>query len=238
METNNLGQPLDVEVPGWTARPTPPETTMEGRLCRVERLDPARHGPSLWETNELDKKDQRWTYLGYGPFANQADYHAWLDDVAPGNDPMFHAIVDQQTDQALGVASYLRLDPANGAMEVGHLNYSPALQGDPRATEAMFLMMRRAFDELGYRRYEWKCNALNAASRQAAIRLGFQFEGIFRQAGVSKGRNRDTAWYGMTDGDWARLQPVYERWLAPENFDAEGQQKERLSNLTRRALTS
>jgi len=122
------------------------------------------------------------------------------------------------------------------AIEVGHINYSPALQGDPRATEAMFLMMRRVFDELGYRRYEWKCNALNEASRNAALRLGFQFEGVFRQAMISKGRNRDTAWFGMTDGDWALLKPAYEAWLAPENFGPSGQQKKRLSDLTRDAL--
>jgi len=148
-----------------------------------------------------------------------------------GEDPLFHAIVERKTGEAVGVASYLRIDPANGVIEVGHINYSPLLQRTRAATEAMFLMMRRVFDELGYRRYEWKCDALNAPSRAAAGRYGFRFEGIFRQATVYKGRNRDTAWYAIIDKDWPALKAAYERWLAPENFDAEGRQRVRLAAL-------
>jgi RimJ/RimL family protein N-acetyltransferase len=155
-----------------------------------------------------------------------------MEQTCRGDDPLFHAILDGGTGRAVGVASYLRIDPPVGVIEVGHINYSPALQGTTAATEAMYLMMRRVFDELGYRRYEWKCDALNAPSRAAAERLGFVFEGIFRQATIYKGRNRDTAWYSIVDGEWPRLRDAFERWLDPANFDAQGRQRQRLSELT------
>ncbi len=145
------------------------------------------------------------------------------------DDPLFHTIVDLATGKAVGVATFMRIDRAHGVIEVGNINYSPLLQRTPAATEAMFLMMRRVFDELGYRRYEWKCDSLNAPSRAAALRLGFQFEGIFRQAVVYKGRNRDTAWFSMIDSEWPALKRAYEQWLAPENFDAEGRQPRKLA---------
>jgi RimJ/RimL family protein N-acetyltransferase len=169
--------------------------------------------------------------MAYGPFATLVDYRTWVEGSARGNDPMFFAIVDRTTGKAVGVASYLRIDPANGCIEVGHLAYSPLLQRKPAASEAMYLMMEQAF-KLGYRRYEWKCNALNAPSRAAAQRLGFSYEGIFRQATVVKGRNRDTAWYSIIDAEWPPLQRAFQTWLAPENFDAQGKQRKRLSSLT------
>jgi RimJ/RimL family protein N-acetyltransferase len=155
--------------------------------------------------------------------------------VAKADDPLFHSIVDAKTGKAVGVATFMRIDRANGVIEVGNINYSPLLQRTPAATEAMFLMMARVFDELKYRRYEWKCDSLNAPSRAAALRLGFQYEGLFRQAVIYKGRNRDTTWFSIVDGEWPRLKRAYEQWLAPENFDGEGRQKRGLSELIQAA---
>jgi RimJ/RimL family protein N-acetyltransferase len=203
---------------------------MEGRYCRLEPLDPARHAAALFAANGLDTAGRSWTYLPYGPFESLTSYHSWMEQFCAGTDPLFYAIITGAQD-AVGVASYLRIDPAKGSIEVGHLNYSPLLQRTRAATEAMFLMMKHAF-ELGYRRYEWKCHALNAASRAAAQRLGFSFEGVFRQAAVIKGRNRDTAWYAAIDQEWPALRQAFLQWLAPENFDAQGMQRQRLGDLT------
>jgi RimJ/RimL family protein N-acetyltransferase len=203
---------------------------MRGRLCRLEPLDPARHGDDLHRAYALDTDARHWTYLPYGPFADREAYRQWLESVWRGDDPLFFAVVDA-TGGVVGVASYLRIDPGNGSIEVGHLRFSSLLQRKPAATEAMYLMMRRAF-ELGYRRYEWKCDALNAPSRAAALRLGLSYEGIFRQAMVIKGRNRDTAWFAATDRDWPALDAAFRRWLDPANFDAAGRQRVRLSDLT------
>jgi RimJ/RimL family protein N-acetyltransferase len=233
--TNALGQPIGAPVPSWEKRPLPPRTPIEGRTCRLEPLDPARHAEELFEAMGRDQDGRNWTYLAIGPFAAFGDFRAWLDKMAAGSDPLFHTVIDRATGRAVGVASYLRIDPANGVIEVGHIHFSPLLQRTPMATEAMFLMMRRVFDELGYRRYEWKCDSRNAPSRTAAARLGFQYEGLFRQALVYKGRNRDTAWFSIIDSEWPRLRAAFERWLAPENFDAEGRQQESLSALTRPA---
>ena len=167
-----------------------------------------------------------------GPFATLPEYLEWLVPKQSSQDPMFFAVVDQATGRATGLASYLRIDPPNGVIEVGHIAYSPLLQRTPAATETMYLMMRNAF-ELGYRRYEWKCHALNGPSRAAAVRLGFTFEGVFRQAIIIKGRNRDTAWYSIIDSEWPALDRAFQQWLAPENFDADGGQRVSLSQLTR-----
>jgi RimJ/RimL family protein N-acetyltransferase len=204
---------------------------MEGRFCRLEALDPARHARDLFAANQRDAEGRNWTYLFVGPFADFESYRAWLEQVAEADDPLFHTIIDLKTEKAVGVATFMRVDRANGVIEVGNINYSPLLQRTPAATEAMFLMMARVFDELGYRRYEWKCDSLNAPSRAAALRLGFQFEGIFRQAVIYKGRNRDTAWFSMIDGEWPALKRAYEQWLAPGNFDAEGRQRRKLTDL-------
>jgi len=205
---------------------------MEGQWCRLEPMDPVRHADELYRSNLADEQGRMWTYLPYGPFESLASYRTWADEVAGRDDPMFFAIINGHG-RAVGVAALHRIDPANGTIEVGHLAFSSALQATTAATEAMALMMRTVFDELGYRRYEWKCDSLNAASRRAAQRLGFVYEGTFRQALVVKGRNRDTAWFSITDVEWPRLAAAYERWLALDNFDAGGHQRLALSTLTR-----
>ena len=208
---------------------------MGGRFCRVEPLDAERHAADLFAANQLDAEGRNWTYLFQEPFRDLQSYRAWLEQVAEADDPLFHTIVDLKTGKAVGVATFMRIDRANGVIEVGNINYSPLLQRTPAATEAMFLMMARVFDELKYRRYEWKCDSLNAPSRAAALRLGFQYEGLFRQAVICKGRNRDTTWFSMVDSEWPRLKRAYEQWLAPENFDGEGRQKRGLSELIQAA---
>src|SRR5215467_11845714 len=222
-------RPTGRPVSGWTARPRPPRTPIEGRFCRVEPLESTRHAADLFAANALESTGRNWTYLMQEPFHDLDAYRDWLAQVAKADDPLFHAIVDLATGKAVGVAAFMRIDRANGVIEVGNINYSPLLQRAPAATEAMFLMMRRVFDELGYRRYEWKCDALNAPSRAAALRLGFRYEGLFRQAVVYKGRNRDTAWFSIIDGDWPALARAYRQWLGPDNFDADGRQRRRLS---------
>lgn len=223
-------QPTGFPLPDWTPRPPPPRTPVEGRFARVEPLDAARHAADLFAANSADD-GRMWTYMGYGPFASPTDYRAWAEVLAKSDDPLFHAIVDLSTRRALGVASYLRIEPAVGVIEVGHIALSPALQRTAAATEAMWLMMRRVFDELGYRRYEWKCDALNAPSRRAAARLGFTYEGTFRQATIYKGRNRDTAWFSVIDKEWPAIDAAFRAWLDPSNFDASGRQQRSLGDL-------
>lgn len=227
--TNELGQPIGASLPGWRAPPRPSNEPMAGRLCRIERLDPDRHGEALFAANQLDSEHRNWTYMPYGPFDSLASYRRWIEAEAMNDDPMFHAIINARTGQAAGVASYLRMDPPHGVIEVGHINFSPLLQNRPAATEAMFLMMQRVFD-LGYRRYEWKCDALNEKSCAAAHRLGFTYEGTFRQATIYKGRNRDTAWFSILDSEWPDRRIAFERWLDPSNFDKDERQKKRLAD--------
>ena len=228
---NEHGQPIGCPVTDWQQPPVPPREVMRGTFCRLEPLDKDQHAPQLFDANALDTVGRNWTYLGYGPFARFEDYATWVEGASRTSDPMFFAIIDAKGDCAVGVASYLRITPAAGSIEVGNINYSPRLQRQPAATEAMYLMMRQVF-ALGYRRYEWKCDALNAPSRAAAQRLGFSYEGLFRQALMYKGRNRDTAWYAIIDSEWPSLRAAFERWLDPENFDADGKQKIGLSTLT------
>ena len=228
---NHLGQPIGFPLPGWQPPARPSRETMVGHYSRVEPLDPARHADDLYRANARDATNRAWTYMAYGPFDSLDAYRDWMKASCLGGDPLFHAIIDASIGKAAGVASYLRIDPKNGVIEVGHINYSPLLQRKPAATEAMYLMMKRVF-QLGYRRYEWKCDALNAPSRAAAQRLGFSYEGIFRQATMYKGRNRDTAWYAMIDSEWPELDTAFTRWLAPDNFDEQGRQRLRLSDLT------
>jgi RimJ/RimL family protein N-acetyltransferase len=172
-----------------------------------------------------------WLYLFYGPFASRADFDAYLTQIASLDDPLYYAILDNTSGQAVGHVSYLRIEPSHRCVEVGGILYTPSLQRTPGATEAMYLMARRVFEDLGYRRYEWKCNALNAPSRRAALRLGFTYEGVFRQHMIMKGRNRDTAWFSMLDTEWPARKAAFEQWLDPANFDADGRQKTSLSEL-------
>jgi RimJ/RimL family protein N-acetyltransferase len=228
---------LGFPVPNWTPPPRPPIDPMVGRTCRVEPLRIDAHAENLHSANMLDGDGRNWTYLPYGPFETLDTYVRWLQTIVDAPDPMFHAIVDLATGRAVGIASYLRIDPSAGSIEVGHINYSPLLQHTVAGTEAMYLMMKRAF-ELGYRRYEWKCHALNAASRRAAQRFGFSYEGVFRQARVDKGRNRDTAWYAAIDKEWPALDRAFRDWLDPSNFDERGRQRSTLGALTSRILVS
>ena len=236
--TNALGQPVGLPLPGWTPRPFPPRTPLLGRLCRLEPLDVAKHAAPLFEAHALDREGRNWTYLPYGPFDSAADYARWAEWAAAQADPQFFAIVDAATGGPVGTASYLRIQPEMGVIEVGHLAFSPLLQRKPGATEALFLMLRRAFAELGYRRTEWKCDALNAPSRRAAERLGFRYEGTFRQSYVVKGRSRDTAWFAILDSEWPALAQAFERWLDPANFDAAGAQRRRLGELREKPTSS
>lgn len=217
-------------VAGWQEPPRPLGEAMVGRLVRLEPMNPDLHAADLHRAFSAD--DAIWDYLPYGPFSSASSYHRWVKDTATGPDPMFMALRDTVTGRCGGVASYLRITPASGSIEVGHICLAPEMQRSPAATEAMYLMMAWAFDA-GYRRYEWKCDALNLPSRRAAQRLGFSYEGIFRQATIVKGRNRDTAWFAVIDAEWSALREAYRAWLALSNFDAEGCQRERLSDLTR-----
>lgn len=232
---NSLGQAVGFPLPEWSPPSLPTREPLDGRFCRLEPLDPARHAEALFAANSADIEGKNWTYMTYGPFSTLQEYRNWMTATCLGDDPQFYTIIDKQDAAPAGVASYLRIAPASGSIEVGHLMFAPRLQQQPAATEAMYMLMRQAF-ELGYRRYEWKCNALNAASRAAAQRLGLSFEGVFRQAAVHKGRNRDTAWYAAIDSEWPALSQAFETWLAPDNFDADGMQRRRLSDLTRPIL--
>jgi RimJ/RimL family protein N-acetyltransferase len=233
--TNEFGQGIGLPVEGWSPRPRPSATPLEGRFCRVEPLDGARHAAQLFDANGDDQGGSIFTYFNYGPFATLADYRAWVDSVAGRDNPMFHAIIDKAQGEgrgaAVGVCNYNNIQPAIGSIEMAGVVFSPRLQRRPAATEAMYLLMRRAFDELGYRRYEWKCDALNLPSRAAAHRYGFQYEGLFRQATITKGRNRDTAWFSILDSEWLKVKAGFEAWLAPGNFDAQGKQRRTLASL-------
>jgi RimJ/RimL family protein N-acetyltransferase len=230
-DMNDLGQPVGFAVPGWKSPQPPARAVMEGRCCRLEPLVADVHAAQLHKANALNVDGSMWTYMGYGPFQTLDDYRRWAEGAARGSDPLFFAIVDRATNRPVGVASYLRIDPLNGCIEVGHLAYSPLLQRTRVATEAMYLMMEHAFT-LGYRRYEWKCNSLNLPSRAAAQRLGMSYEGVFRQATIVKGRNRDTAWYSVIDAEWVALKEAFVKWLVPANFDGQGKQRVALSALT------
>ncbi|MDM7932767.1 GNAT family protein [Tabrizicola sp.] len=226
MTDARLGDP----VPDWTPPPRPDQKAMMGRHVRLEPLEAEAHAFDLHAA--FQGHDALWDYMPYGPFASASAYHRWARERETGQDPRFFVLRDMASGKCGGIASYLRIAPDAGSIEVGHICISPAMQRGIAASEAMFLMMRWAFDA-GYRRYEWKCNALNLPSRRAAQRLGFSFEGIFRNHLVVKGRNRDSAWFSVIDREWPALQEAYAVWLSPGNFDPAGRQRERLSDLTR-----
>jgi RimJ/RimL family protein N-acetyltransferase len=227
---NNFGQEIGWPLPGWKAAQRPPLTPIEGRFAIVEPLDAARHAADLFAAN-AEGDGRNFTYYPYGPFATLDDYRAWIASVSGDASRLFHAIVDKPSGEAVGVASYANITPAMGVIEIAGLNFSPRLQRKPAATEAHYLLMRRAFDELGYRRYEWKCDSWNLPSRAAALRLGFTYEGLFRQAIVYRERNRDTMYFSIIDREWPRIKQAFERWLDPGNFNAEDRQKASLASL-------
>jgi RimJ/RimL family protein N-acetyltransferase len=218
------------DLSNWVPPVAPDGLPLKGANIGLERLDADLHAADLFRA--FSGHDSLWEYLPYGPFTAASAYHRWAKEMATHTDPLFYVMRDLATGHCGGVASFLRITPAAGSIEVGHICISPELQKSVHATEAMFLMMQWAFDA-GYRRYEWKCNAANMASRRAAQRLGFSFEGVFRQAAVVKGRNRDTAWFSVIDSEWPALREAFQAWLAPSNFSKTGQQHERLSDLTR-----
>jgi len=213
---------------GWRGASPPKRQPLEGELVRLEPLDPTRHADQLFAAAE--GAEETWRHLPYGPFSSRAEFGRWLEDRAPIDDPLTFTIVDRASDTALGLASLMSIVPEHGVIEIGHIWLSPKLQRTRQATEAIFLMARYAFD-LGNRRLEWKCDSLNAASRRAAERLGFVFEGIFRNHRVVKDRNRDTAWFSITDSEWPSRRAAFEAWLDPANFDDGGRQRRSLADL-------
>ena len=222
MPMNEFGQPVGAPV-AVTPAAFPPSRPLVGTYCELVPLDATAHGQELYTAFSAATDAGDWTYLPYGPFASLDTFMPWLHGFEGITDPMFFTVIDRSDGTAAGLASYLRIDRHAASVEVGHIHFSRRIQGTRATTEAMFLMMGNVFDA-GYRRYEWKCDELNMPSRQAALRLGFRYEGTFRQATHYKGRNRDTAWFGMTDQDWPRIRAEFERWLDPANFDANGHQ--------------
>lgn len=223
-----MSLPVGPEVRPASAE-RPQRIRLEGRLIELEPLSPA-HSDALWQAAGNAHGRDLWTYLSDGPYEDRAAFDAAIEAKAASLDPLYFAIIDKRSGIAAGYASYLRIEPRHGCIEVGSLLFGPALQRTPAATEAMYLMARHAFEDLHYRRYEWKCNALHTRSRQAALRLGFTFEGVFRQHMIVKGRNRDTAWFAMLDSEWPERKLALERWLDPSNFDEHGRQKKRLAD--------
>ena len=212
------------DLTAWAGVERPERVVLEGRYTRLEPLDPNLHGTDLFASARQPGADDRFRYLFEEAPTDLAAFTPWLKHAAASADPLFFAVVDRATGRAEGRQSLMRIDSLNGVIEIGHILWGPAIARSRMCTEALFLFAQYAFDTLGYRRFEWKCNSLNEPSRRAALRFGFQFEGIFRQHMIQKGRNRDTAWFAMIDADWPRLRAGYEAWLRPENFDAAGRQ--------------
>ncbi|KKW50521.1 acetyltransferase [Pantoea ananatis] len=228
---NQYGQPVGQSMPDWQSRPLPQREIFQGQVCRLEPFSVAAHGAALWQAWSLAEDGRDWTYLSDGPFDDEAAWLAHARTMEASRDPLHFSVVDRKTDRAVGTLSLMRIDAANGVMEVGFVTFSRLLRQTRMATEAHFLLMRYAFEQLGYRRYEWKCDSCNLPSRRAALRLGFQFEGDFRQARIYKGRTRDTSWFSIIDSEWTQVKAGFERWLAETNFTREGQQREKLETL-------
>lgn len=226
---NEYGQPIGEALPGWTPRPVPEQRLFEGRTCRLEHLDADRHGEDLLRAF-ANAPSTLWTYLPVGPFPTREDHLALLAENAASTSFHHYAVVVPERG-AVGTLSLMRVNPSKGSIEIGWVCFSPVLQRTTASTEAHFLLMRHAMDDLGYRRLEWKCDHLNAPSRAAAERLGYTFEGTFRNATVYKGRSRDTDWLSVTDAEWPALRERLESWLAPENFDDVGVQRQRLRDV-------
>ncbi|MFJ9517997.1 GNAT family N-acetyltransferase [Kitasatospora sp. NPDC101801] len=231
MRRNEFDQPVGDPLPGWSPRPRPAAVTLKGDRCRLEPLDPERHAAELHAAYRSGADERDWTYMYAGPFESAAEYYRYAEAAAAGTDPRHYAVIDLAAGTAVGTLSLMRQDPEHGVVEIGNVMFSPLMKRRPISTEAQYLAMRYVFEDLGYRRYEWKCDSLNGPSRTTAERLGFTFEGIFRQALVYKGRNRDTAWFSVTDGEWPAVRRGFEAWLAPENFDDRARQRHSLADL-------
>jgi RimJ/RimL family protein N-acetyltransferase len=226
------GLPIGPQVDASPAR-LPTRTILRGRLVTIAPLDPAGHEEALYAGTHGQGSEALWLYLAEGPFPDRSAFRNYLEKRAKSDDPLSFALIANATGSAAGHAAYMRITPEHRVIEVGNIFYTPMLARSAAATEAMYLMARHVFEELGYRRYEWKCNALNEPSRRAALRLGFSFEGVFRRHMIQKGRNRDTAWYAMTDQEWPLRKASFEDWLSPGNFDETGRQRTRLSSRSR-----
>ncbi|MFP2422812.1 GNAT family N-acetyltransferase [Pseudescherichia vulneris] len=220
---NQFGQPVGVALPDWQPRQHPQRVTLEGRLCRLEPLG-MQHADALFAAYQLAEDTRAWTWLLREPDSDVEGYRAWVQSILELQDPIHFAVVDKQSGKPVGTLALMRIDSKNGVIEVGHVHFSPLLSRTPMSTEAQWLLMRYAFETLGYRRYEWKCNSLNAPSRRAALRMGFQYEGQFRQALVIKGHNRDTDWFSIIDSEWPEVDRAMQKWLAAENFGPDGKQ--------------
>lgn len=225
---NQWKQPVGLALPDWRERSRPQRTVLEGRYCRLEPVDAQRHGADLFDAYAQAPDGSDWTYMSSGPFPDLASYLAHAGTLQESEDPLHYAVIDLASGRAVGTLALMRIEPRHGVVEVGHVALSRRLKRTRVATEAQFLLMRYVFEALGYRRYEWKCDSLNAPSRNAALRLGFSFEGVFRQAIVYRGRNRDTAWFSIIDGEWPVLRDALMRWLEPSNFDGDGRQRHTL----------
>jgi RimJ/RimL family protein N-acetyltransferase len=221
-----VGEPVDP-----SSAPRPRRVTFEGRTIRLVPLDAHDHLESLWAATGGPQNEHLWTYMFEWPFQNRASFEAYLQRKEESEDPLFYSIMEKTSGDAVGWAAYMRIKPLQRVIEIGNIMFSPRIQRTLGATEAMYIMARHAFEGMNYRRFEWKCDALNQPSRRAALRLGFKFEGVFRQHMVVKGRNRDTAWYSMLDSEWPERKRAFEQWLDPSNFDANGKQKVSLSAL-------
>ncbi|MGS0636926.1 GNAT family N-acetyltransferase [Citrobacter sp. VF227] len=232
---NQFHQPIGMSLSDWRGAPFPEAQQITGRYCQLERINAARHAKGLYEAYCEASDFRDWTYLPVGPFETFDAFFVYLKKIEEQTDPMHFAVIDLASMKPLGTVALMRIDPSNGVIEVGHISYSPLMKRTRASTEVMSLVLKYVFEDLGYRRFEWKCDALNAPSREAAERFGFSFEGIFRQAIVTRGRNRDTAWYSIIDGEYPTLRPAYDMWLDEGNFDNQGRQIKRLAELMKRA---
>jgi len=229
--SNQFGQPIGESLADWSPRSCPADVILEGIFCRLEPLHTERHATDLYAAYSSAPDQRDWTYLSTGPFHNESEYRQFVENASHSSDPKHSAVIDCTTGKAVGTLALMRIDSGNGVIEVGHVVFSSLLKQRPASTETQFLLMRYVFEELQYRRYEWKCDSLNAPSRQAAERLGFRFEGIFRQAVIYKGRTRDTAWYSIIDQEWPVLKKAFLAWLSAENFDGTGKQRKSLAEI-------
>ena len=216
------------DMNGWTPREKPACVVLDGRYVRLEPLDAARHGRELFEASQVADADAKFRWLAENPVTDEAAFMAWVEKSAASEDPLYFAVIDKASGKVAGRQTFMRIDTQNGVIEIGNIYWGPLIARKRAATEALYLFMRHAFADLGYRRFEWKCNNDNEPSKRAALRFGFTFEGVFRQHLIVKGLNRDTAWFSIIDKEWPALEKAYEAWLAPENFDADGQQRRKL----------
>lgn len=219
------------DLSNWTPRPKPSIQPMEGRFVRLEKLDLAKHADGLFDASAQPDGEESFRWLPDLVPTDRAEFRKWVEQVDASEDPLFFAVIDKATGKVAGRQTFMRMDPANGVAEIGHIYWGPLVSRKPAATEALFLFARHIFDDLGYRRFEWKCNNENLPSKRAATRFGFRPEGVFHQHLIVKGRNRDTAWFAMLDKDWPSLRPAYEAWLAADNFDEAGAQLRKLEEL-------